>query len=66
MFRGAPKEEKGKRLRGGTFRKTSHKTGAVVSHSGTHSQISVRSVSLLSSVLTKPLKMTTKFLEREF
>lgn len=44
MFREGPMEEKGKKLRGGTFIKTSHKTSAVVSHSGTHSQISDRSV----------------------
>lgn len=38
MFREGPKEKKGKKLRGETFRKTSHRTDAVVSQSGADSQ----------------------------
>lgn len=40
-------------LMGGTFRKTSHKTAAVVTHS--HSQISDRNVTLTFEFSTKPL-----------
>lgn len=65
MFREGPKEEKRKRLRGGTFRKTSQKTDAVVSHSGTHSQRYVINVShsFLSLVLTKLLSNDYKVRE---
>lgn len=55
MFREGSKGEKGKTLRGGSFRKTSHKTSAVVSHSGTQSQISDRSITDIFEFSTKPL-----------
>lgn len=66
MFREGPKEWKGKRRRGWTFRKTSHRTDAVVSHTGTHSQryVITASCSFSSLVLTKILPNDYKILSK--
>lgn len=64
VVQGRAKGRERQDTKGRDFQKTSHKTAAVVSHSGTHSQISDRSVTLTFEFSIKPLSNDYKILRK--